>query len=222
MRGRLRDVDAAGRAHLLRILSWSLMIGMVGGFLGIFGAAQGMWGAGTILLMAFIGWAGSFFFPLILSSVSGRAAQTLYAPSGSSTPKQREYSLAESLVARGMYDEAIAAFEEVIAEDPSDPTPYLRIARIYRDRLTGLDQAAGWFKRALDESSLSAGTATLARRELVELYVSRMGEPGRAAALLARTAEERAGTTEGEWAAEELTRVKAMIAAEAEAEAEAE
>ena len=168
-RGRLRDVDAAGRAHVVRIFSWSLMVGVVGGSLGVFGAAQGMWGAGTILVMAVIGWAVSLFFPLILSSLSGRAAETLYAPSGRGTPKQREDSLAESLAARGMYDEGVASFEEAIAEDPSDPTPYLKIARIYRDRLGRLDEAARWFKRALDESSLSAGTATLTPRELVEL-----------------------------------------------------
>ena len=40
-------------------------------------------------------------------------------------------------------------------------------------------------------------------RELVELYVWKMGEPARAAPLLTRTAEEQAGTTEGEGAAEE-------------------
>ena len=128
-----------------------------------------------------------------------------------------EYSQAESLTARGLYDEAIAAFEAAIVEDPSDPTPYLMVARIYRDRLARFEDAARWFKRALDESTLPAGIATLARRELIELYVTKMGDPARAAPLLARTAEEQAGTTEGEWAARELVRVKATISGEAEA-----
>lgn len=185
--------------------------------MGVLGVVMNGWGPELVPLMALIGWTISFAFPLVLSSLSGRAAGMLYAPSGRSTPRQREYSLAESLTARGMYDEAIAAFQAAIAGDASDPTPYLMIARVYRDRLGSFEEAALWFRRALDESTLAAGTATLTRRELVELYV-KMGEPARAAPLLARTAEQRAGTAEGEWAARELVRVKATIAGEAEAQ----
>lgn len=192
-RGRLRDVDSTKRAQLLKIFTWSLMGGVVGGLMGVLGVVMNGWGPELVPLMALIGWTISFAFPLVLSS------------------------LAESLTARGMYDEAIAAFQAAIAGDASDPTPYLMIARVYRDRLGSFEEAALWFRRALDESTLAAGTATPTRRELVELYV-KMGEPARAAPLLARTAEQRAGTAEGERAARELVRVKATIAGEAEAQ----
>jgi len=101
-----------------------------------------------------------------------------------------------------------------IAEDPSDPIPYLRIARINRDNLKRYDEAVRWLRRALGEAALPPGAAHLATRELVELYMTKLNDPRRAAPLLARMAEERSGSPEGEWAASELARVKATIAEE--------
>jgi hypothetical protein len=51
--------------------------------------------------------------------------------------------------------------------------------------------------------------AYLAVRELVELYTAKLGDSRRAAPLLARMAEERVGTPEGDWAARVLTDLKA-------------
>jgi tetratricopeptide (TPR) repeat protein len=155
--------------------------------------------------------------PLALSMLGGRAAATIHNPSGRTTPSRREHSHAESLLARGLVQEAIDAFEIAVAEDPGDPSPYLRVARIYREKLGRYEDAARWFKRALTESAAPPGIAMLAARELVELYVTKLGEPGRAAPLLARMAEERAGTPEGTWAAEELAAVKAAMARERDA-----
>ena len=112
----MRDTDVAGRSRRLRIFNWSMLGGVVGGLLGVFGAVQGVWGRRMILLFASFGWAVSAIIPGIASLVSGRAARTLYTPSGRSTPRKKSYSLAESLAARGLYEDGIAAFEEAIAE----------------------------------------------------------------------------------------------------------
>jgi tetratricopeptide (TPR) repeat protein len=195
----------------VRAFTWSLP-GAGLGLLATFGAVQLKgWGVGAALLVGLAIWAGTFAAPLIISSLSGRAAGTLYNPSGASTPRRREYSHAESLVARGLYDQAIAAFEVAVAEDPTDATPYLRIARVLRDHLGAYEDAAGWFKRALAQPTMLGGLRAATSRELIELYANRLGSPGRAAPLLARLAEERAGTPEGEWAAAELTRVKTKL-----------
>lgn len=158
------------------------------------------------------GWAMSYFGPLWILSIAGRAGSAVYAPSGSTTPRKREYSLAESYAVRGDYEAAVAAFEQAIGEDPADGQPYLRIARLKRDKMNDAEGAAGWFKRALTEASLASGVHRLTLRELVELYEHRLGTPAKATPLLARMADAHAGSPDGEWAAEELARIKRHMA----------
>jgi len=209
-----KDVDQGARTRLIRAFTLSLIglaLGAVASLAGMGGAG---WSVGTGAAVTLGTWALAFFGPLALSALGGGAASQIHNPSGRSTPSRREHSQAESLVARGLHQEAIDAFEMAIAEDPTDPTPYLRIARIQRDQLKRYEEAARWLKRALAEAALPAGAAHLATRELVELYMTKLNEPRRAAPLLARMAEERAGSPEGEWAASELARVKSTIADE--------
>jgi tetratricopeptide (TPR) repeat protein len=164
-----------------------------------------------VLVLALAGLLLTFSLPLVLAELGGRAANTLYNPSGAGTPRRREYSQAESLAARGLYQEAITAFEVASAADPTDPTPSLRLARIHRDRLGKHQDAATWFKRALERAEPGSGLALLVVKELVELYAVRLGTPARAAPLLARLAEGRPETPEGAWAADELKRLKTRM-----------
>lgn len=204
-------MDAFERVARFRVLSWSLVGAFLGLLLGIFLWVQGrpVW---IIAVTVLVGWAITFFGPLLILRGAGRAGSVLYTPSGRTTPRKREYSLAESYVARGEHQAAVDAFEEAVLEDPTDPRPYLRIARIYRDELADPEAAARWFKRALAEAETPAGVALLARKELVELYRVRMGESRRAAPILARIAEEAADTPDGAWAAAELARIKTEMA----------
>lgn len=214
-RGGPRHVDAAERGVLTVALLGSLPGLVLGSMLGYFLIHQGAptWLA---ILCALAGATAVPAGALFLTGRAGAAASKLHAPSGRTTPPKREYSYAESLVARGEYGEAVTAFELAVAEDAADPMPYLRVARIYRDQLDRPLDAARWFRRALGESAMPPGLAILARRELIELYVHRMGEPARAAPELARMAEEMAGTPDGAWAARELEEVKGRMAAEGE------
>jgi len=205
---RARDVDSAARARLLRTVSWSFTGGAVGGLAGYAGMLYGRWGPGTMWVLILGGTAIAIVGPLVVASLSGRAAGTLYNPSGGGTPRKRELSHAESLAARGLYDEAVEAFRVAIAEDPSDPTPQLRMARIERDRRGRHEEAAVWFKAAFDVMPPGSAAALATLKELVELYTVKLSAPARAAPLLARLGSERAGTPEGAWAREELARVK--------------
>jgi len=210
-----RDVDTVGLSVLTVALLGSLPGLVLGAMLGYFLTHQGapVWLA---VLCALVGAAAVPAGALFLTGRAGAAASRIHAPSGRTTPPKREYSYAESLVVRGQYEEAVTAFELAVAEDAADPTPYLRVARIYRDHLDRPLDAARWFRRALGESALPTGLAILARRELIDLYVHRMGEPARAAPELARMAEEMAGTPDGAWAARELEEVKARMSTEGE------
>lgn len=187
----------------------------MGGALGYFLMAKldfGLW----VVPVCMIGFAVAMtLIPLGIVSGSGRAGTKIYMPSGATTPHKKEYSYPESLVARGMYEDAVSAFELVVAEEKTgDPTPYLRIARIYRDNLKRYEDSARWLKRALGEAEINAGLAALARRELVELYRTKLEQPEKAAPMLARLADEMAGTADGEWAAKELRSVKEQMSKE--------
>lgn len=203
--------DVHERVLRLKALTWSGAGALVAFLLGVRGMVEGAWGWGMVLLIAVLGWAISFFGPLLIAGLAGRAISQVNNPSGASTPRRREYSQAEALAVREDHLGAITAFELAIAEDGSDPWPYLRIARIYRDGLGRYDDAAHWFKRALADSNPPAGMATLVRLEWIELCEVKMGSPERAAPILARMAEELAGTEEGAWASGELARVKGIV-----------
>ncbi len=210
-RGGLRDVDAAERVVRLRAAAYGAFGGVAGAALGYFFLAEHGAPLLAVAICFIAGWLVVSFGALALVGSAGRAASTLYAPSSGSTPRRKEHSRAESLVAAGRYEEAVAAFELAVAEDPSDPTPYLRVARIYRDHLGRLEDAVRWFRRALRESGAPWGMAVLARKELIELFTHRMGTPERALPELARMAEELAGSPEGEWAAAKLRDIKARL-----------
>ena len=201
-------MDPADQAMLV----WSFIGGalglIMGGFLGFF-VAHGGGATWIAVLCPFAGSAGVVGLVRLVVGGGARAVGTVYNPSGRTTPYRREHSRAESLAARGQYEEAVTAFEVAVAEDPSDSRPYLRVARIYRDHLGRPEDAARWFRRASREARTPS---VIARKELVELYMHRMNAPEKAVPELARMTEELAGTPEGEWAAAKLRHVRDLLA----------
>ena len=155
---------------------------------------------------------GSFF----VSELMGGRANVVYSPSGRSTPPNRDYSRAEALAVRGHYDDAIAVYEVAIAELPSDPEPYVKIATLLTEKVKDPERAAVWLQRALKEAELRGKWETVLVRGLTDLYRHRLGSPARAAPLLARFAERHEGTPDGEWASEELAHVKRLMAEDLE------
>jgi len=118
-----------------------------------------------------------------------------------------DYSYPESLVARGRYEDAVTAYEEAAAENPDDPEPLMRMARVLRDRLRRPEDAVAAFKRARMVEGAKPGQVQLATREIVETMEA-TDEPLRAIPELARLAEQAAGTKTGEWAARRLKALK--------------
>lgn len=206
--GGSRNAEAFARVGRIRILTSSLAGGVLGGSAAfamvLFGSASPSSMVAMTLGGMVIGGAG----PWVISELGGRAAAMIYNPTGGASPRPRELSHAESLAVRGLYDEAVAAFSLAIAEDPTDPTPHVKIARIERDRRGRHEEAARWFRQALDLTGPGSGPALLTLKELMELYTVKLGAPQRAAPLLARIAEQRPTTPEGKWAREELAAVK--------------
>ena len=199
-------------AARVRLAKAMLLGGGVGGFLGLV--------AGTLVehpfLGASLGALGIGLVSYLVSERLGGAARVVYAPGGPSTKPARDYSRAEALAVRGHFDDAIAVYQEAIDETPSDPDPYLRIARMLADKASNPEKAAVWLQRALQETELQGRWEIVLVRELAELYRDRIGEPARAAPLLARIADRYEGSPDGEWAREELAYIKLLMAEDAE------
>ncbi len=202
-----RDLHSVGvRMSAVVAAMLGALMGVALGFLMMDQYGFGLWA--IPVCMAGMGLLVGSSLLLVVGSASG-TAKGLYNPSGATTPHKKEYSFPESLAMRGLYEDAISAFELVIVDERStDPTPFLRIARIYRDDVERYEDAARWFNRALRESDMHGGLQALVRKELVELYRVKLKMPEKAAPMLARIAEDMEGTPDGEWAAAELRDIK--------------
>lgn len=215
IRGTLKDVDSGARARRL----WGLIGAGAGSIIGFWAGLFVLlkYGGPLAILYPFVGAlvAGALAYAGVSAIVAaaGGAAGTLYNPSGASVPYKRQYSYPASLAARGEHEDALVAYELAVAENPGDPEPYLRIARLLRDELGRYEDAARWFRKVRTETVLAEGQEILVSRELIELYRTRLDEPLKATPELARLAERYAGTPDGEWAARELAEAKEEIRA---------
>ena len=206
-RGRLKDIDSAARARTFK----SLLYAIPGGVAGAMGSAFAGFGP---LIGFVVGFLIVFLVTKTVSEGAGAAAGKIYHPSGRSTPVKHEYSYAESLAARGRYEEAATAYEVAVSEYPEDPEPYIRIARLKRDKLNQYDDAVFWFKRARKDSDISGGQELLVTQEMIEIYRDKLGTPTRAIPELARIIDRFPGDQVADWARTEMARLREVVRAE--------
>ena len=211
-----RPASVTGRRNVdvltqIRRLKATVVGAGAGGLLGLLtGYFLGHPFLGGLLGALGIAWGSRLFWKKV-----GEETDVVFAPAGSRTPPHRDYSRAEALAVRGHYDDAIAVYQEAIDEVPSDPEPYLRIAELLKDKVSDPEKAAVWLQGAIQETALPGRWEMVLVRELTELFRHRIGEPARAAPMLARIAERHEGSPDGEWALEELAKVKRLIADDA-------
>lgn len=204
---KLKDRDELSRALRWRMLPFAIIAaGMM------FGAGM-MTGAslGKCIITAVVAFVIVMTVPLFISDRAGRLGGSLFMPGGSGTPAVREYSLADSLVARGRFDEAVEAYALLSGDHPTDPEPRVRAARLLRDRMMRYNDAAEWFKRALAIKTLDAATEVAILREVVELYTHKLKTPTRALPFLARLAEKHGTHPAAHWARELTADIKRPI-----------
>lgn len=196
-----KEIDSAKRSRILRIGALSLAGGIIG--------ALGGWYAGFGVIPGFmVGFTIVFAITFGLVEGTGKMMSTVYNPSGESTPVRREYSYPESLAVRGRYEDAIDAYQVCCADFPEDPEPYVRIARIYRDELTQLDEALFWFKRARSEANVDSGRELLITQEIIDIYTKKLDTPGKAIPELARIKERFPDHPSAQWASTEIARLR--------------
>ncbi len=156
-------------------------------------------------------YSGIYFGSMRILGGAASVAGMLHDPSGSSTPAKREYSRAQSLVARGLYEEASVAYEVHCLEYREDPEPYFRLARLLRDNLNKPEESVSWFKRARADAKLTSGQELQITQEIIELYIRRLRQPRKALPELAHLCKEFPDTPAAEGARRELAEMRAML-----------
>jgi tetratricopeptide (TPR) repeat protein len=121
-------------------------------------------------------------------------------------PPAASFSYEESLLARGKAEEALAALEARLRDDPNDLNARLALARLWRDHLGRPDKAEEVYLEARRMDPNAELQFTIANA-LIDLYRSR-GDRGREMAELARFAARFAGTEAGTQARAALRRLK--------------
>jgi len=211
----LRDRDSADRVYQLKALLWSLPGAFIGLLVGVLVASRtGVNSALAALVGAAVGAGATFGTIRLLMRAAGSAVQTVYTPSGASTPIKRDYSLAQSLAARGRYGDAVAAYQSHAVEFPDDPVPPLQLARLLGGRLQRHEEAAGWLRHARTHCTLTAGQELMVAQELVRIYVDELQAPRRAMPELSRIVAGFPDLPAAETARRELEAMRELLARE--------
>ena len=168
-------------------------------------------------------WRAPFLLPMVLFApivvpailyVAGRIGRKIYDPTGSRVPSRSAFSGPESLAVRGRFQEAVAAYELAARDEPNDPEPWLRIARIERSDLKRPQRALEALRAARTRTTDTSPTAQMIGREIADILLRDLGEPTRAMPELARLAAAHPETPIGQWAARELAEMKRAMSDE--------
>lgn len=209
---RVKDTDSVRTAQRILALGYAGWLGILGMFVGF---AIAYMNGGNVFLYVLaglvIGTALAMFIGLYFAGGAGSAASTVYMPSGKSVPPVRQYSLADSLIARERFDDAVAELTRCAAQYPADAEPRVRLARLHRDRLHDHERAIHWFRQTLAVSALDPGVEIGVTRELIEVYTHRLRTPVRALPDLARLAQRHPASPAGEWARREMAEIKSAM-----------
>jgi tetratricopeptide (TPR) repeat protein len=195
----------------IRAASYGLMVcGII--ILAVPLAAGGGVSLGGMLLTAVIALIAGALVSVagwLIGHGSGKGFGMFVAPSGASTPYQKQYSFQESLAVRGHIADAIASYEELIAASPDDVQARFRAAALYVQQGTDLRRAEALYREARALPSVASHEDVFAAQRLIDLYLGPLAEPGRALVELRRLVERYPGTDVATRARETLGKLKA-------------
>jgi hypothetical protein len=156
---------------------------------------------------AVAGFAVGKLIGLALLGLSGRAAQTVYAPPAAGR-YAHTHSNIDTLEARGDFKGAAAAWDAVAVSEPANAWPLLRAGELYARLLGEPRLALERFLRARDVPRVSAEHDRYASLKIVDLYLGPLNDTGRGLVELRRLVEHHPGTREAEYARSAIVRLK--------------
>lgn len=131
----------------------------------------------------------------------------LGAGTGGSTPRDLEYSQAESMAVRGQAADAADVYLKAIETNPRDGTPYIRLARILSQ--TGdYEQAILTLRTAFQRARLGADQEAFLVRQIHEICLAKLGDESRSIDDLRRLLERQREGKHAEWARRQLSEIK--------------
>lgn len=169
-------------------------------------------GRGFSLVIVVAASAGGLVAGFVVAFVVHEGAGGLveWATAGTRGRSRPEYSQAETLVIRGAYAGAVRLYAAAADENPADPEPLIRGARVLRDHSAAYASAADWLRRARERKLTTEQDITIAR-ELIELYVGRLDQTAKALPELARLRDRYPDTRTAEWAANRMGQLRAQV-----------
>jgi tetratricopeptide (TPR) repeat protein len=191
---------------LLVVGALLIATGMAGSLLGLSGFF-GYFVPGGLLLLAMA--LGVFVVSRTAGEALARLLTSMYGASGDSTPPPKAYSAIETLVARGAYAEAAAAYRAEIARDPADGESRVRLAELLLSRLGQPAEAASLYAQARDLARDESRRIALSLR-LVDIHRDCLHDRGRVIVELRRLVDTHASSPHAVGARAELARLLAQ------------
>lgn len=209
---RLRDIDTADRAQLLRVaVYFGPAFFTIVSFLSYFLLRQGVISQGMfvalLLLNVPLTVAGIFAIHRTVGAASTGLVRTIFA--AGDIPPPRSYPRQDVLIARGQYAEAAEYFRDHLRVEPEDVEARFRLAELLETRLAAYDEAERLYLEVRRLKPAPPPQAEMrAANGLIDLY-RKTGRRDRLKVELARFAERYRGSGAGEAAAREVRALKA-------------
>jgi hypothetical protein len=208
---RLKDVDSAEGAHLLKVaLLFGLPCFFIVALASYFCLRQEWISRGVFVLLLTLDLpftiAGIVAIHRVVGAASTGLVKTIFA--AGNIPPPPTYPQQDVLIARGKYAEAADHFRDHIRIEPGDHEARLRLADLLETRLQGYDEAERLYKEVRRMEPDPRQEMRVANG-LIDLY-RKTGRRDRLQAELARFADRYRGTTAGDAAAREVNELKAV------------
>ena len=201
----LRDIDTVQRMDRLRVILW---LGPAG-FVILSFAEWKVVGFGPLLLLLMVlnvvVLAGVGFVLLRMVDLGARSWVGMVSGAGNIQPTP-SFSVQESLIIRGRFEDAEQSFLAHLADHPEDHDARLALADLYRRHLENPAGAERLYIEVRQGQPTSRQEAT-AFNQLIDLYRA-TGQRGKVMTELARYAERYAGTRAGAEARKALVEMK--------------
>jgi tetratricopeptide (TPR) repeat protein len=215
MATRLRDVDAADRAQLLRVVVFFgpacfVILSMLWYFCREKGWIPGWLFVLLLLLNIPITIAGIFAIHRAVGAASTGLVKTIFA--AGDIPPPPSYSLQESMIIRGRYEDAAESFRNHIAEHPEDLDARLALARLLEEHLRDYGAAERLYLE-VRRSRPNRNQEMAAANGLIDLC-RKAGRGDRLRVELGRFADRYRGSPAAEAAARELRELDAAPTSE--------